>query len=211
MGPIDPEASVKLQSELISEESLVWAGRPIPSAIFHSDDWCMIPFSFMWGGFAIFWEAMALGLWGHSSKGSPPIFMALWGIPFVVIGQYMIWGRFVYDGWLKRRTYYGITNRRLIVVQESTKRRSCSMYLEAIPTVERDGSFTGTLWFGAKYPVVAGTGQRTRNIRSRFAVGDKPIFADIDDADSVYRLILELSDKARSHQSDAVVAGVFHS
>jgi hypothetical protein len=65
--------------------------------------------------------------------------MAIWGIPFIVIGQYMMWGRFVYDGWLKRRTYYGVTDRRLVVVQEGTKRKTCSMYLDAIPSVERAG------------------------------------------------------------------------
>ena len=54
MGPIDPEASLKIQSELLSGESLAWAGRPNPSVIFHSDDWYMIPFSLLWGGFAIF-------------------------------------------------------------------------------------------------------------------------------------------------------------
>jgi hypothetical protein len=41
--------------------------------------------------------------------------MVLWGVPFVVIGQYMIWGRFLYDAWLKPRTYYGITNRRVLM------------------------------------------------------------------------------------------------
>jgi len=107
VGPIDPEASIRIQSELVSGESLLWSGRPNPGVIFHSDDWYMIPFSLLWGGFAIFWESMALGFWGHNAKGTPPVFMALWGVPFVVIGQYLIWGRFVYDGWLKRRTYYG--------------------------------------------------------------------------------------------------------
>jgi hypothetical protein len=207
VGPIDPEASVRIQSELVSGESLLWSGRPNPGVIFHSDDWYMIPFSLLWGGFAIFWESMALGFWGHNAKGTPPVFMALWGIPFVVIGQYMIWGRFVYDGWLKRRTYYGITNRRLVVVQESTRRKTCSMYIDAIPSIERDGSFTGTLWFGSKYQATAGRGQRSRNV-SRFYVGNVPVFADIDDADSVYRLILDLSEKSRSRQNDAV--GAFH-
>jgi hypothetical protein len=42
--------------------------------------------------------------------------MVLWGVPFVVIGQYMIWGRFLYDAWLKPRTYYGITNRRVLIL-----------------------------------------------------------------------------------------------
>jgi hypothetical protein len=205
MGVIDPEASLKIQSELISGETLVWAGRPNPSVIFHSEDGFAIPFSLLWGGFAIFWEAGALGLWGHPAK-SPPIFMALPGLAFVLIGQYMIWGRFVYDGWLKRRTYYGITNRRLILLQETTKRKTCSMYLDAIPSVERDGSFTGTLWFGTKYTMTRG--QRGQSW-SRFSVRNVPVFADIDDAESIYRLILDLSDKARSGQSKA--AAVFHS
>lgn len=207
MGPIDPDASLKLQSELISGESLLWASRPNPSVIFHSDDWYTIPFSLLWAGFSIFWEAGALGFWGHSSKASPPIFMAIWGIPFVIIGQYMIWGRFVYDGWRKRRTFYGITSRRLIALQEGTKRRTCSMYLDAIPSIERDGGPNGTLWFGNKYPMMAQRGQRTR--QSRFYIGEVPIFADIDDADSVYRLILDLSEKARTRQNQAV--GAFHS
>ena len=134
--------------------------------------------------------------------------MAIWGIPFIVIGQYMIWGRFFYDGWLKRRTYYGITNRRLIVLQESTKRKICSMYIDKIPSIERNGSFTGTLCFGTKYPMIDGGRRRTQNW-SRFYVGDVPVFADIDDADSVYQLILDLSERARTRQSDPV--GVFHS
>ena len=208
MGTIDPEASIKLQSELVSGENLVWAGKPNPGKIFHSDDLFMIPFSLLWGGFAIFWESGVLGLWGHSSKHPAPFFFILWGIPFVVIGQYLIWGRFIYDAWLKRRTYYGVTNRRLLVVQESTKRKTCSMYIDAIPTVERDGGSVGTLRFGTKFPVVAGRNQRTRNW-SRFNVGGVPVFADIDDADYVYRLILDLSEKARSRQAEP--AGVFHS
>ena len=47
----------------------------------------------------------------------------LWGIPFVVAGQYLIWGRFFYDAWLKRRTYYALT---VIVVQNGWSRRMAS-------------------------------------------------------------------------------------
>lgn len=207
MGPMDPDASLKLQSELASGESLLWAGRPNPRVIFHSDDWFMIPFSLLWGGFAIFWESGVLGYWGHSSKHAP-FFFALWGVPFVVIGQYMIWGRFFYDGWIKRRTYYGITNRRVMVVQEGTTRKTCSMYLEAIPNVDHDGAFTGTIRFGGTTNMSSERGQRRQNW-SRFSVGNVPVFADIDDADSVYRIILDLSEKARSQKSQA--ASAFHS
>jgi hypothetical protein len=190
MGPFDPEAAAKLQPELLSGESLLWTGRPNFGVTFHSDDWYMIPFSLLWGGFAIFWESGVLGYWGHTSKGTPSIFMALWGIPFVVFGQYMIWGRFLHDAWQKRRIYYAITNRRVLILQEGWKRKTSSTYLEVIPTIEREGEVRGTLWFGPKYPVVAGRGQQTRGM-SRFRIGDVPVFADIDDVEAVHRLVLD--------------------
>jgi hypothetical protein len=85
----------------------------------------MIPFSLVWGGFAIFWEIMALGI-GFSSHrrpgpGGPGEFIGLifplWGIPFVVAGLYMIFGRFFYDAALRKTTWFGVTNQRLIVLK----------------------------------------------------------------------------------------------
>jgi hypothetical protein len=195
MGIIDPEVSSRVQSELMSGESLLWTGRPNPRVILHRDDWYLIPFSLLWGGFAIFWESGVLGYWGNGTKhGTHSTFMALWGIPFIVIGQYMIWGRFLYDAWLKRRTYYAVTNRRVLVIQEGWNRKTSWTYLGTIPTVEREGSTTGTLWFGPKYSLIAGRGQKTRSM-SRFSIGEFPVFADIDDLDSVYHMVLDMRER----------------
>jgi len=195
VGIIDSEVSSAVQPELMTGETLLWTGRPNFGVVFHSDDLYLIPFSLLWGGFAIFWEAGVLGYWGNTTKGgTPSTFMTLWGIPFILAGQYFIWGRFLYDAWLKRRTYYAVTNRRVLVVQEGWNRKTSWMYISSIPTVEREGSMTGTLWFGPKYPVFAGRGQKTRGM-SRFSIGDVPVFADIDDLESVYRTVLELREK----------------
>lgn len=203
MTTIDPRAAMKLQPEMMSGESVYWAGTPNPSVIFHSDDWAMVPFSLLWGGFAIFWEAGALGYWGKGLRGGGfSWFMAIWGIPFIVIGQYMIWGSFLYDAWLKRRTYYAVTNRRILILQEGWKRKTNSMYLESIPTIERDGTAIGTLWFGTKYPVIAGRGQKTRSM-SRFEIKDVPVFADIEDVGGVQRLVQDLRERARKESSSA--------
>ena len=70
------------------------------------------------------------------------------------------------------------------------------MYLEAIPTIESEGTMIGTLWFGNKYPVIAGRGQKTRSM-SRFSMDDVPVFADIDSVDDVKRLVQDLREKAR--------------
>jgi hypothetical protein len=204
MNLIDPRAAMKLQPELSSGETIYWAGMPNPSVIFHSDDWTMIPFSFLWGGFAIFWEAGVLRFWGNHSHGNPiSWFMALWGVPFIVIGQYMIWGRFLVDAWLKRRTYYAVTNRRVLILQESWKRNSQFSFLESIPEITREGVATGTLWLGTKLPPFGSRGSTTRGF-SRFSVGGPvPKLVDIDDVDSVYRLILDLREQARKQPTSS--------
>jgi hypothetical protein len=195
MATIDPDAALKIQPELLSGESLQWAGKPNPGVIFHSDDWYLVPFSLLWGGFTIFWEASVLGYWARQPR-SPSTFMVIWGIPFILIGQYMIWGRFLYDAWLKRRTYYAVTNRRVLVLQEGWQRETKSNYLEGIPAIEREGTTTGTIWFGEKYSPFSGRAPRRRST-SHFKIGHIPVFADIDDVDSVYRLVTDLREKAR--------------
>jgi hypothetical protein len=198
MPTIDPRAAEKFQTELLSGESIHWAGMPNPSKIFHSDDWQTIPFSLIWTGFFVFLEGQALGFWPDSAKPSPTdTFMVLWGIPFLVFGQYIVWGRFLEDAWRKRRTYYAVTNRRVLIIQETWKRKSQFIFLDAIPEIVREGDTTGTIWLGQKLPVIAGRRSPTRSM-SRFDVGGQvPVLADIDDVDSVYRLILELREKAQ--------------
>ena len=195
---IDSRAAQKLQSGLMAGESICWAGMPDPRVIFHSDDLAMIPFSLVWTGFFVFWETQALGFWrDKSQQDGTNFFMALWGIPFLVMGNYIVWGRFLHDAWLKRRTYYGVTNRRLLVLQEGWKRKTSTTFLEEIPQIEREGGSMGTLWFGAKYPVLVPRGQKSRDM-SRFSLGDVPVFADIEDVDSVHRLIMNLRAKVAS-------------
>jgi hypothetical protein len=64
-------------------------------------DTVAVPFSLLWGGFAIFWETQVL------SAGS--LLMSLWGIPFVLIGLHLMVGRFFIDSRLRSRMYYGVT------------------------------------------------------------------------------------------------------
>lgn len=200
MPAIDPRAATKLQPEMMSGESVYWAGMPNPKIVFHSDDWTAIPFSLVWTGFFVFWEANALGYWRTSSReGGSNLFMVLWGIPFLIMGNYIVWGRFFRDAWLKRRTYYAVTNRRVIILQEGWKRKANWMYLEAIPTIESEGTTTGTLWFGKKYPVVAGRGQKKRSM-SRFDLEDIPAFADIEDVNGIQRLVQDLRENVRKER-----------
>jgi len=201
MSIIDPRAAQRFQSDLTSGETIYWAGMPNPSVIFHSDDWIEVPVSLLWTGFAVFWEGSALGLWEKSSgENGMSIFMVVWGIPFVIFGNYFMWGRFLTDAWLKRRTYYAVTNTRVLVLQEGWKKKTSVAFLRHIPTILREGAGIGTLWFGPKPPFMAGRGGKTRGW-SHFHVGEIPVFADIDDVDSVHRLVMDLRTKERGEQA----------
>lgn len=116
----------------------------------------MIPFSVLWTLFAVDWEAGALGWAGQQKSGDP--FFVLWGIPFLVIGNYMIWGRFLHDAWLKRRIYYAITNRRALILQEGWTRKVVSAFPNELFIIEREGTLTGTLWLNPQYPLIGARG-----------------------------------------------------
>ncbi|CAA6813059.1 MAG: PH (Pleckstrin Homology) domain-containing protein [uncultured Aureispira sp.] len=98
----------ELHKHLTKKEQILWAERPKQGILFRASDGCMIPFSLAWGGFAIFWETMVLIM-------DAPIFMALFGIPFVLIGLYLIIGRFFHDMYIRRQTVYGLTDQRIVI------------------------------------------------------------------------------------------------
>ena len=167
-----------LQSQLAPNEHLLWFGQPRSGVVFRASDVFVIPFSLLWGGFAIFWEA------GVLASGAPLFFM-LWGVPFVFVGLYMIFGRFIIDAKQRSKTYYGVTSERIIIVSVLFGKKIKSLDLLTLSEIsldeKSDGSGTitfgpapvGYQWFGGtRFP---GRGQQS-----------VPAFEMIQNAKSVY-------------------------
>lgn len=182
-----------LEPHLVHGETVLWTGRPDPSKRLTKGDAFAIPFSILWGGFAIFWEAAALA--------SGPVFFALWGVPFVAVGLYMMFGRFIYKARLKRRTLYALTDKRVLKLVRGRRGDVLdTAFVDSLPAVNRevrpDGS--GSVVFGGGS---SWAGQWANSGVPLFAFNNAPVplaFYDIPDAARVADLVTELRRRPAS-------------
>lgn len=147
----------------------------------------MIPFSLMWGGFAIFWEIMAI----HTQA---PFFFKLWGIPFVLVGIYMIFGRFFVDAKQREKTFYGVTSGRIIIVSGIFTRQVRSLPLKTLSEFNLDerSDGSGTILFGPVFPMA----QYASRSWPGAGKNSPPAFEMIERVRETYELIRRAQEEA---------------
>jgi hypothetical protein len=185
---IDPDASMMISQELGRSERLLWAGRPSRGIRFQGTDIFSVPFSILWCGFAIFWEASVI-------TKNAPFFFRLWGVPFVLIGLYFVFGRFIVDAKRRERTFYGVTNERIIIISTLFRRSINTRNLRTLTDVsmtERNDK-NGTITFGATPAFYSWFGNTSWPGMGQQTV---PTFQMIDDARTVYGLITDAQKAA---------------
>ena len=139
------------QAYLTSGERILWSGQPKQGIAFNRFDLIAVPFSFMWGGFAIFWN---YGVWTSfpDTGGVDDWFFKLWGLPFLAVGLYLMVGRFFYDAWVRKRSLYAVTNQRVLILRRSGSSKLTSREIRSLPMLEfterHDG--TGTIVFDSE-------------------------------------------------------------
>ena len=124
-----------------------------------------------------------------------PLFFVIWGIPFVLIGLYFVFGRFLVDAKTRGCTFYAVTDQRIIIVSGLFSRQTKSMQLRTLSDVtlteRRDGS--GTITFGPQSPMAYRAPAGWPGA-SRYAA---PAFDMIDGAKEIYGLIRQTQDAVK--------------
>jgi len=142
----DPET--ELRQHLDSGENLLWTGQPKTGIVFRTADIFLIPFSLLWCGFAIFWFTTAL-------TSGAPFFFVMFGVPFVLIGLFFVFGRFIIDAKQRENTTYGMTDDRIIIKSGVMSKKVKSLNIRTLSDIEysesNDG--TGTISIGPKNPM----------------------------------------------------------
>ena len=176
--------SSSIARELNSGERLLWQGHPRGGIRLRAMDAYLIPFSLVWSGFVFFASFGAL----TTAKRNSGDWFALFPLAlFVVVGLYLLVGRFLADAMMRARTEYGLTSRRAIIVSGMFSRNVKSIELRSTSEIslseKSDGS--GTITFGA---TPFGWWMQ-RNPWSFGSSSAMPAFEMIEDVRSVYNMI----------------------
>jgi hypothetical protein len=168
-----------LNERLLAGERILWSGRPAQGFLLTSRDAALIPMSLLWGGFAIFWETMVV------TQAKTPGFFALWGIPFVLIGLYLIVGRFLVDAWIRSGMFYAVTDKRILISRSRPFAKFTAVSLDRLPDASITGNSggRGTIRFGEPAPT---WGRRNSMASWTPSLDPTPQFIAIDDARSVF-------------------------
>lgn len=186
--PGDNESLWLLSNELKPGEKLLWCGKPPGGIRFRAGDILLIPFSLAWGGFALFWEGsvLTIAIRKGAGQGFAPWGMVLFGIPFVVVGLYLLVGRFVFDWRDRMLTHYGLTDQRVLLLHGQNLTAIALKGLADVRVFERIGG-RGDIFFGRPQTV----SHRRTGLAEKLDLKPKLAFEGIADAGGVHRQVEE--------------------
>lgn len=135
------EAKELFKDHLSGKEQILWASRPKQGVQLRTADKYMIPFSLLWCATVVLWEWFTLGM------GELGTTMAWLGIPFMLIGLYLLLGRFFMDAFTRRHTFYAISPKKILVKTGKWNISTDIFPLKTILriTLEKKGDGSGTL------------------------------------------------------------------
>lgn len=166
----------RLAGRLLPGERVLWAGQPKQGLLLVASDVFVIPFGLLWTG----------GICVAAIHGAHPRFPggALVFVPAFAAGFYILIGRFLVDVWLRARTFYAVTDRRVLILREGWWGAFHAVSRERLDVMElKEAGARGTIRFGQ--PVEA-----ARNWGSMLPTLDPtPQFLGIEDARGVFDLL----------------------
>ena len=137
------QTSEIIKRELAAGERVLWTGQPKQGVFLRGADFLLIPFSLLWAGFAFFWEFQVFNT-------NAPIMFKLWGIPFMCVGVYIVFGRFLVEAKQRLKTHYAVTDKRIVIVSGLFTQNINSLNLRTLSdlSLSESGNGTGSIFFG---------------------------------------------------------------
>ncbi len=187
-------------------ERVIWYGKSKAFKLFGPEDFMLIPFSIFWFGFSLFWEFMALkNVVTQEGPLALKIIFPLFGLPFVLIGFFLMFGRYI----IKLKNFYNmvyvLTSKRVMTVTvKGEKKTIAALDLDGLfvpkMTVGKDG-MTGTITFMGRSSFNPQTrAEMIENFKNlKFAQHIE--FSNIENPQNVYSQVEALMQKAKGPET----------
>lgn len=173
----DSEALQRILVFIPPSEKLLWAGKPAPGLRFRLRDLFFVAFGLFWLGFGL--------VFGWASFRADSVYAQLFGLFFgvfsLLIGFYLVIGKYFIDARVRANTVYGLTDRRVAIISKNPSPALFLIDFENITSVrlkrERDGE--GTIDMGTDITVYSGDSESKQSLSFEF----------ISDAADVHKLV----------------------
>jgi hypothetical protein len=182
------DAYTVFQPELLRDEEILWTGQP-KVKVFALADILLIPFSFLWCVIVFVFAAAAFF--------SGEVIVILFAAVFLILGLFVLIGRFIWKIKRRRNTFYAVTNKRVLVFTDVWTKDVQAVFIESIPVINRliRSNGSGTIKFGN----MSFLGSLNESTGMDFLLPpygrEVPVFYDIKDARKVYDTVTVLRDR----------------
>ncbi|PIV76163.1 MAG: hypothetical protein COW55_02820 [Rhodobacteraceae bacterium CG17_big_fil_post_rev_8_21_14_2_50_65_11] len=172
-------------------ERILWQGQPRRNI-----DWSGLvnPMTLMgvfFTGFSLFWIAMAFAMTVGTDAPFPFNFFPLFGLPFLLIGLWMLGGRLVVDAWLRGRTWYTLTSQTAFIARNAFGKKTLESWpLQDMDRITWEEGDPGSVIFHMR----GGAGVRRSSNGTPIQF---PGFRQIDGSQQVYSLMRKLRREVR--------------
>ncbi|MBT0958016.1 aspartate carbamoyltransferase catalytic subunit [Alphaproteobacteria bacterium KMM 3653] len=99
-------------------EEILWQGRPDHGVRLKGTNPAQALFHVFFIGFAIYWTVQATSISRSFSDGFARIF-PLFGLIFVGVGAYNLFGKFFWQAYVRRHTFYTLTDQRAFIATDT--------------------------------------------------------------------------------------------
>ena len=154
------------------DEKLIWQGAPATGLRFSTSGLGLSVFGFFFMSFSMVWVVMAFSMGGGT--GAEKLF-PLFGVPFVLVGLWLVAGHWFFDAYKRKYARYALTNKRAIIARAHFKRRMESYPISEHSPIHLISGKLDTVNFAQKtYRTKNGT--QIKNIGFRFIPDGKEVY-----------------------------------
>jgi hypothetical protein len=191
-------------------ETILWQGQPDPNIDWRGIASPLSLFGLFFTLFSLGWMIFAGVLLGGTDTPILGLIFALFGLPFLGVGLYLVAGRLIVDAKRRQRTWYTLTTQQAFVAEELFGHRGLKSHpIPEMTTVELVDGVPGDVIFGSvthnRPPRYAGS----RKPRKRLAgsTTERVGFFRIAEARKVWRLLRDRRAALRAILHDIETEG----